>query len=207
MAKTPTISVQSHDSFPLNKLSAYEHNAKLHTPEQIQHLANSISEFGFDQPVVCDEAGIILCGHGRVLAAAHLALTEIPVWQVTGLSSDAKRALRLADNKLNLDTGFDVTALRMEISKLGDCGFDLEKFSLNFDLAVDVDIERSFDVDTTRDKKEAYDNADTKQVVLYFSADEYEIFFRLFEQLAAQWQSKTHAEVLIHALNLEGFTL
>lgn len=207
MAKTKNISVQAHDSFPLSKLSAYEHNAKLHTDEQIQHIANSIREFGFDQPVVCDEAGIIIAGHGRVLASAALGLTEIPVWQVTGLSADAKRALRLADNKLNLDTGFDVGALRLEMSKLADCGLDLASFSLAFDFDISKIEERSLDVDTTAEKKEAYDNASTKQVVLYFSHDEHQIFDRQFRQLATDWQCETYADVLLEMLRKEGAAL
>lgn len=199
--------MKQHDSFPLSGLSAYEHNAKLHTEEQIQHIANSIREFGFDQPVVCDEHGIIIAGHGRVLAAAALSLTEIPVWEISGLSPEAKRALRLADNKLNLDTGFDVAALRLEMSKLEGCGLDLSGISLSFDLALSEIDSRDVDVDTTRDKKESYDNATTKQVVLYFSHDEHQIFERAFSTLASEWKCETYADVLLEMLRKDGATL
>lgn len=85
---------------PIADVQPYEKNAKLHPDDQVQQIANSIKEFGFNQPIVVDKHGVIIVGHGRFMAAHLLGLSFVPVLEVD-LSEERAKAYRLADNKLN----------------------------------------------------------------------------------------------------------
>ena len=84
----------------IQKITPYEKNAKKHDKKQVQQIANSIKEFGFNQPIVIDKENVIIVGHGRFEAAKLLGLTDVPIIQVD-LTEDQAKAYRLADNKLN----------------------------------------------------------------------------------------------------------
>ena len=102
-------------------------NARTHSKRQVKQLAGSIRVFGFTSPVLIDERGTILAGHGRVLAAMELGLEFIPCIRLSGLSEAQKRAYVLADNKLALNAGWDEGLLAQELQGLlqADLGFDL----------------------------------------------------------------------------------
>lgn len=106
-------------------LAPYARNARTHSPEQVAQIAASIRAFGFTVPVLVDTAGSIIAGHGRVLAAQQLGLTEVPTMVADGWSAEQIRAYRIADNKLTLNAGWDDDALRFELGELQDAGFDL----------------------------------------------------------------------------------
>src|SRR4249919_3560824 len=92
---------------PIAKLVPYARNARTHSPEQVAQIAASIGEFGWTNPVLIDEASEIIAGHGRLAAALHLGLAEVPCIRLKGLSEAQRRALRIADNKLGLNAGWD----------------------------------------------------------------------------------------------------
>ena len=92
---------------PLAALVPYARNARTHSDEQIAQIAASITEWGWTMPVLVDEGGMIIAGHGRVLAAAKLGIGEVPVMIARGWSDAQKRAYVLADNKLTLNAGWD----------------------------------------------------------------------------------------------------
>src|SRR5258706_15221528 len=77
-------------------------NARTHPKRQLDQIAASIRQFGFTNPILIDSAGVIIAGHGRLLAAKALGLTEVPTITLAGLSDAQKRALRVADNKIAL---------------------------------------------------------------------------------------------------------
>jgi DNA modification methylase len=106
-------------------LAPYARNARTHSPEQIAQIAASIREFGFTVPVLVDTAGTLIAGHGRVLAAQSLGLTEVPTMVAAGWSAEQIRAYRIADNKLTLNAGWDDDALKFELGELQLAGFDL----------------------------------------------------------------------------------
>lgn len=85
---------------PISEVHPYERNAKEHTKKQIKQIATSIREFGFNQPIVIDQAGVIIVGHGRYLAANSIGMTEVPCVRID-IPEDKAKAYRLADNKLN----------------------------------------------------------------------------------------------------------
>lgn len=111
---------------PVDKLLPYARNARTHSSEQVAQIAASISEFGFINPVVVDDKGTIIAGHGRVLAAKELNLKEVPTLAAGHLSAVQRRAYILADNKLALNAGWDDDLLKVELTDLQDAGFDLD---------------------------------------------------------------------------------
>ncbi|MDT7953501.1 MAG: DNA methyltransferase [Acetobacteraceae bacterium] len=112
----------------MDNLIPYARNARTHSDAQVRQLADSIREWGWTVPVLVDEAGILIAGHGRVLAARQLGLADIPVMVAAGWSDAQKRAYVLADNKLALNAGWDEDLLRAELVDLGEvaslAGFD-----------------------------------------------------------------------------------
>lgn len=109
----------------ISDLKPYAHNPKLHPPEQVEKIARSIDEFGFLVPVLIDVDYSIIAGHGRLLAARKLGLSEIPTIQVDHLTDAQIRAYRIADNKLT-EGGWDLDLLGSEMSLLRDADFDID---------------------------------------------------------------------------------
>ncbi len=110
-----------------NSLKPDPRNARTHPKRQVQQLIESIREFGFTNPVLIDESAVLIAGHGRLRAAKELGLTEVPTITLEGLSDAQKKALRLADNKIALNAGWDLEILRLELAEIGtlDVEFDL----------------------------------------------------------------------------------
>lgn len=101
-------------------------NARTHSKRQIAQIAASIRSFGFTNPILADEQGGVIAGHGRLLAAKQLGLSEVPVIALIGLNDTQKRALRLADNKIALNAGWDVEILKLELAELSVPDIDLD---------------------------------------------------------------------------------
>lgn len=107
---------------PIGQLRPFKNNARTHPAQQVAQIAASIREFGFTNPILVDEDFEIIAGHGRLLAAKSLGLETVPTITVTGLSAAQRRALRLADNRIALNSGWDKDLLKIE---LGDLSPDL----------------------------------------------------------------------------------
>ena len=110
----------------VGELLPYARNARTHSDTQVSQLAASIKEFGFNNPVAIDADGMILCGHGRVMAAQKLGLTEVPTVCLSHLSDTQKKAYILADNKLALNAGWDNDMLKVELEDLKTSDFNLD---------------------------------------------------------------------------------
>lgn len=106
-------------------LIPYARNARTHSEAQVAQIAASIREWGWTVPVLVDEAGTIIAGHGRVLAAQKLGLDTVPVMVAAGWSEAQTRAYVLADNQLALNAGWDQELLKIELGDLEASGFDL----------------------------------------------------------------------------------
>ena len=106
-------------------LKGYERNARTHSEAQIAEIAASIQAFGWTNPILVDESGGIIAGHGRLAAALSLGLETVATICIAGLSDVERRALVLVDNKLALNAGWDEDALRVELGDLQGDGFDL----------------------------------------------------------------------------------
>lgn len=115
---------------PLASLRGYARNARTHSESQVLELAKSITQFGFVNPILIDDAGEIIAGHGRYLAAEHLGLDTVPVVQLWHLSEAQKRALRLADNRISQNSSWNYELLEAELRDLSKLDVDLS--SLGF---------------------------------------------------------------------------
>lgn len=103
----------------------YARNAKKHDETQIANVAESIKQFGWQQPIVCDADGVIIIGHCRLLAAKKLGLKKVPVKTVDNLSEEQVKKLRALDNKLN-ESDWDFDLLAEDIGELDFSGFDID---------------------------------------------------------------------------------
>lgn len=110
---------------PVASLVPYARNARTHSDEQVAQIAASIREWGWTTPVLVDEEGGLIAGHGRVLAARQLGVTEVPVMVATGWTAAQKKAYIIADNQLPMNAGWDKELLRLEVADLAEMGFDL----------------------------------------------------------------------------------
>ena len=111
--------------WPLERLQPYAKNAKLHGEDQVAKIAASIAEFGWTVPVLVGEDGEVIAGHGRILAAQKLGLTEAPVIVLGHLTEEQRRAYRIADNRLTELGAWDDALLSAELKDLLADEFDL----------------------------------------------------------------------------------
>jgi ParB-like chromosome segregation protein Spo0J len=130
MPDWPADTVERH---PVASLVPYARNARTHSAEQVAQIAASIREWGWTTPVLVDDAGGIIAGHGRILAAQSLGLADVPVMVAHGWTEAQKRAYVLADNKLGLNAGWDEPLLRDELASLRDVGVDLGMIGFSAD--------------------------------------------------------------------------
>lgn len=196
MRPMPELTVEE---MPTDELTPYARNAKIHTSEQVDQIAKSIEEFGFNDPIgVWDnpDGGLeIVEGHGRVLAAKKLGLGHVPVIRLDHLSDEQRRAYALAHNKLTINTGWDFAALDAELGAI--TSLDMEGFG--FDLAPSFDaiddlIENDFTSSRPKEDAEVFTVSfvfpgDRKEAVVAYikSVGKDSIAERIVEE-AAKWE-------------------
>jgi hypothetical protein len=118
----------------VDDLIPYARNARTHSDEQVAQLAASIKEWGWTTPVLIDEDGEIIAGHGRVMAARKLGIEEVPTMTATGWTKAQKQAYVLADNQLPQNAGWDMDLLSVEMKDLDSEGFDLSLIGFGDDM-------------------------------------------------------------------------
>jgi hypothetical protein len=114
------------EQWPVDRPKPYPKNPRKIPAAAVKKVAASIREFGFQQPIVVDRKGVVIVGHGRLLAAQELKLEKVPVLVARDLSPARVRAYRIADNRLNQDSAWDEELLSLEIADLMGQEFDLE---------------------------------------------------------------------------------
>lgn len=122
----------------LADITPYENNPR-NNEEAVEKVANSIKEFGFNQPIVVDKDNVIIVGHTRYLAAHELGLTEAPVIVAGNLSDEQARAYRLADNKTGELAGWDFEKLALELEQIEDINMSDFGFVEGSDLDINND--------------------------------------------------------------------
>ena len=123
----------SIDYLPTADLLPYAMNSRTHSDDQVAQIAASIKEFGFTNPILIDDAAGIIAGHGRLMAAKKLKLSEVPTITLEGLTEAQKKAYVIADNKLALNAGWDTEALTAELRRLQELEFDLDLIGFDSD--------------------------------------------------------------------------
>lgn len=121
----PVILARSVEMWPIGKVSAFEGNARTHSPVQIRQIASSMQQWGWTMPVLVDEGGVLIAGHARVAAGRLLGVPEVPVIVARGWSEAQRRAYVLADNQLALNAGWDGGILSGELAWLKQANFKL----------------------------------------------------------------------------------
>ncbi len=131
----------------IDKLNHYANNCKIHTKEQIEHIANSIKEFGFNDPLgIAGKDNIVLEGNGRVEAAKLLGMTNLPCVRLDHMTSEEQQAYVIAHNSTNIETGFDSKVLLNELDRL-QANFDFKDFGVKnemFEMAERDDFYKDF---------------------------------------------------------------
>ena len=110
----------------VGELVPYVNNARTHSDEQVAQICASIREYGWTNPVLIDENGMIIAGHGRVMAAQRMKMDEVPCIVLSGLTEAQKKAYVIADNKMALNAGWDDEKLKLELENLKELDFNLE---------------------------------------------------------------------------------
>lgn len=121
---------------PIDTIKPYAGNAKLHPQEQIDQIKTSIDLVGFNDPIAIWKNGEIIEGHGRLLAAQQLGMTEVPIIRLDDLTDEQRRAYTLIHNKLTMNTDFDLEVMNLELAEIQEIdmecfGFDVEPIDLN----------------------------------------------------------------------------
>lgn len=122
-----------HKISKISDLIPYVNNSRTHSDEQVSQIASSIKEFGFTVPVLIDEQGGLIAGHGRIMAAKKLGMSEVPSIVLDGLTEAQKKAYVIADNQLPLNAGWDLDKLKLEIDTLQEMDFDIDLLGFDGD--------------------------------------------------------------------------
>jgi len=117
--------------YKVEDLIPYVNNSRKHSDEQVAQIAASIKEFGWTNPILVDGEKGIIAGHGRLMAAQKLKMSEVPVIELTHLTETQKKALIIADNKLALNAEWDEDLLKIEIEELVEDDYELSKLGFN----------------------------------------------------------------------------
>lgn len=125
---------------PIKELKPYKKNAKKHSKEQVEQIANSIKEFGFTQPVIIDKHNSVVAGHGRILGAKKAGLKQVPTVCLEDLTEEQIKAYRLVDNKLN-ESEWDFSLLDEELGVLSE-DIDMDLFGFEMDVKQNVEVEK-----------------------------------------------------------------
>jgi len=121
----------------VDELIPYERNPRIHPQAQIDQLAQSIREWGWTMPILIDEGGNVIAGHGRLFAAKQMNIDEVPCVTATGWSQEKKKAYVIADNKLSESGRWDDALYFSELRSLSDTGFDLTLVGMEEGFAFD----------------------------------------------------------------------
>jgi len=106
-------------------LIPYARNSRTHSEDQVAQIAASIKEFGWTNPILVDTGGVVIAGHGRLMAARKLGYTEVPTIELSEMTETQKRAYVIADNRLALNAGWDNEMLTVELNELLADGYSL----------------------------------------------------------------------------------
>ena len=125
IAEAPCTIFPAYKRAAVSDLIPYARNARTHSDSEVAQIVASIREFGFNNPILVDGDRGVIAGHGRLMAARQLGMTEVPTLELAHLTPTQRRAYVLADNRLALNAGWDGDMLRLELADLQLDGFDL----------------------------------------------------------------------------------
>lgn len=136
---------------PIKELKPYKKNAKKHSKEQVEQIANSIKEFGFTQPVIIDKHNSVVAGHGRILGAKKAGLKQVPTVCLEDLTEEQIKAYRLVDNKLN-ESEWDYSLLDEELENLTE-DIDMDLFGFEMDEQQEKETKKKVEFEVKKENK------------------------------------------------------
>ncbi len=142
-------------------LLAYAKNSRTHSKEQVKQIVKSIKEFGFVNPILIDEKGEIIAGHGRLRAANRINMKNVPCIRLVGLTDAQKRAYCIADNRIPLNAGWDAELLASELSDLEELEFKMDVLGFDEDMHLSASAEDSAKLKKREKKKPTDEDDDT----------------------------------------------
>jgi ParB-like chromosome segregation protein Spo0J len=162
MRNFPTIKKKN-----VSELIPYVNNARTHNEAQIKQIASSIAEYGFTNPILIDDKGGIIAGHGRLEAARLLNYDAVPTITLEGLTEAQKKAYIIIDNNLALNASWDFSLLGTEIERLKELEFDLDLIGFSeHELSIFLDpegLDSNFDMEGVKElEEEDFSNFDHK---------------------------------------------
>lgn len=147
-----------------DSLKPHPRNSKKHPAEQVQKIARSIKNYGFNSPIIIDNTNTILAGHGRWQAALLMNLEEVPVVKLEHLSKDEARAFLIADNK-TAESGYKEDLMAEELFELSRLGFDGQDLGFSEkEMQKMINFTNSNEPDTIEDELDGIDNAECPSV-------------------------------------------
>lgn len=170
------------------KLIPYALNSRTHSDKQVAQIASSIKEFGFTNPVLIDKDNGIIAGHGRVMAAEKLGLTEVPCIRLEHLTEAQRKAYIIADNKLALGSGWNEEMLKVEIQALREMDFNLDLTGFDAGEIANLELEKIEGVTDAEKEWEGMPEYEglppcfRKVVVNFDTPDDVEEFFSIIGQ-------------------------
>ena len=177
MTTTPDSPIFSPENIKQSRiidLTLYKNNPRVHSDTQIERLAISLTEFGFTNPVLVDDTGNVICGHGRIAAAKKIGLDTVPTITLSHLTEDQRRAYIIADNQLALNSSWDDDILKYELEKLSENGFDLSLLGWGDDIPAFADEPDYGSLDDFDDPTGELANDVMKAIQIEFRPEDYE---------------------------------
>lgn len=197
----------------VNDIIPYEDNARIND-KAVEKVAQSISNYGWQSPIVVDEDMVILAGHSRLKAANLLDLKKVPVKIAEGLSEQEKMAYRLMDNKSQDYAQWDKKLLSKEFDKLADMefdlnmtGFDLDEIAKLNESMLEFDIPNDIaSVDTTIDPTFEVPETNVKQFMLLYDLSQLDEFKGYLLKLRDKYGMDNFSDVVFQAVKNESDT-
>ncbi len=121
MTQTPSYPIVAPEHIKQSRiidLTLYKNNPRVHSEIQIERLVNSLKEFGFTNPVLIDDTGNVIAGHGRITAAKKIGMDSVPTIPLSHLSEEQRKAYIIADNQLALNSSWDDDLLKKELEQI-----------------------------------------------------------------------------------------
>ena len=188
------------ENIEINKVIPYENNPRKN--QSVEKVASSIKDFGFQQPIVVDKNMVVIVGHTRLMGAKKLGLTHVPVVQAD-LDEAKAKAYRIADNRVNEDSGWDNKLLQDELNKL-----------LNFDIDLNMTGFTNDELDSLFSKEEVEflepvgevihdDNHllnDVKMIQLFYEPENEKKFREIVEKVREQNNIDNISDAVFHCL-------
>jgi ParB-like chromosome segregation protein Spo0J len=188
-----------------DELIPYVNNSRTHSESQVTQIAASIKEFGFTNPILTDGTNGVIAGHGRLLAAKKLGMKSVPVIELHGLDEIKKKAYVIADNKIALNSSWDIELLSLEIDALKQFDYEIEKLGFSDDdllrLSNDLDLLRMKNMsdDIEEEEKESSDNKNSDELFPFsvmVDHDQREIIFKALRKAKQDYDLETSSQAV-----------